>query len=485
MSSIASEEREKKAHMMGEGEIKKVLLTLAVPAIVAMLINAVYNLADTAFVGMLRDTAAIGAVSVSFPLFMIIGAIGQAFGVGSASYISRCLGEKNNEEASRTASTAFFTAIGTGVLCTIICLTFLKQILSITGASETILPYAMDYSVILVLGSTITIVNMTLNNIIRAEGNSKFSMYALMIGAVLNIVLDPIFILTFDMKVKGAAIATIIGQGVSTIYLLSYFKRKKGVLSIDKKFFTPSKKIYSEIFKMGIPTFLMQFLASFGMALLNSAAVVYGDAAVASLGITIKINTLVTYVLFGYIQGFQPFVGYNYGAKKYDRVKKATKISLIWVTAYGVAAVMLLNIFSGALVRIFSNDVEVIKLGVNNIRGFSLVLPFLGFQILFNGLFLGLGRSAEAMVISVTRQGLFLIPAILVLPKLFSNNINLVNMFKFIFPNTMDPGLYGLMLTQPIADLLAIIVATILAINFLKTFNKKNENQQNLDTEVS
>lgn len=479
MTTKVIDEKESRAKMLGEGKIEKVLLTLAIPAIIGQIINAIYNIADTYFVGMLNDTAAISSISVAFPIFMIITAIGQAFGVGSASYISRLLGQGKKTEADRTASTTFFTAIFTGIISTIICLIFMERILKFSGASPTIMPYAVSYTRILLIGSVFTIVNMTLNNIIRAEGNAKYSMYAIIIGAVLNIILDPLFILTFKMGVAGAAIATVIGQMVSTIYLIRYFTAKKSYVVIKRSLFTFSKEIYIEIFKIGIPTFCMQFLISYSMSLLNSSAIKYGDAAVAALGITTRLNSFIIYVLFGFMQGFQPLVGYNYGAKKYDRVRNAIKTSTIWATAYCLILTIILAANAEFFVRLFSSDPEVIKIGVDNIIAIGLLRPILGFQLIYTTLFQALGKSKEAGFLSIARQGIFLIPAILFLPGIFERHIDVLGVFTKILPNTLQPGMYGIVYTQFTADFFTFIVTCIFAVSVkksLKSSTRENEN---------
>jgi putative MATE family efflux protein len=425
MDEKRNDEISGKTHLLAEGDIKKTLLNLSLPAIIAMLISAIYNLTDTAFIGMLHDTAAMGAVSIAFPIFLVIAALGQGLGVGSASYISRRLGAKDNETANKTASTAVGTAIIIGTLVAVFGLIFIENILRFIGTSETMMPYAIDYSRPLIICAIFNIVNMTLNNIIRAEGSSRYSMFAITIGAVINIVLDPVFIFPLGMGVRGAAIATIIGQAFSTLYLALYFVRKKNLVKINFKNFTPSKEIYGQIFKIGIPSFSMEFLASLSISFLNSAAAVYGDAAVAATGIVIKLNTILLYVIIGYGQGFQPFVGYNYGAKNYQRVRDAIKISLVWTTAFSIIATVVFDVFAKPLVMAFSKDPEVIKAGVDFVIAVGLLRPLLGFQIIYLTLFQALGKSKQAAVLAIGRQGVFLIGAILILPGFFAKHIEL------------------------------------------------------------
>lgn len=445
--------QDKKAKMMGEEKINTVLIKLALPAIVGMLITAIYNLVDTMFVGKL-GTSAIGAASVAFPLFMLISAVGLAFGIGAASYISRLLGEGNKERADRTTSTAFFTSLVSGIILTVIVFLFLNPILRIFGSTDTIMPYAIKYSKILVLGSTFTVLNMTMNNILRAEGSAKFSMIALSAGALLNIVLDPIFIFVFDMGIAGASLATVLSQIVSTIMLLSYFLKGKSYVKIAPKFFTPSKEIYFEMFKIGIPTFLRQFFLSLSMGLINTAAMPYGDAAVASIGITNRVFSLGSMVIFGYSQGFQPVAGFNYGAGKFDRLKESIQISLKWTSIFTTITSILFFIFSEAIIGVFSKDPNVISIGSKSLKAVMILFPLFGFQMIYATLFQALGRGKEASVLSLSRQGIFLIPAILFFPKFF--------------------GLTGVIFSQPFADLCTILLTALFALSVNKEIAKKS-----------
>ena len=300
-----------KTMLMAQGPIKKTLISLAIPTIIATIINAVYNFVDTFFVGMLNDTAAMGAVSVAFPLFMIISAVGQMLGVGAASYVSRCLGAKQNDKADKTASTALFLALIFSVFVTTIVLVFIEPILKLMGATKLILIPGKSYSTWIISGSIFTIINMTLNNIIRAEGNTKYSMNALVLGAVLNIIFDPIFMFVFGLGLRGAAIATVLGQAVSTVYLLHYYISKSSYVKISKKDISREKDIYQEIFKIGIPVFFMQFLSSMAFSIQNVAVSAYGEEALAAIGITLKISMVPIFIMMGYNQGFQPFAAYN------------------------------------------------------------------------------------------------------------------------------------------------------------------------------
>lgn len=450
---------ESRARMMGEEQIRKILIKLAAPGIVASLINAIYNIIDTMFVGMLNNTSAIGAVSIVFPLFILISAFGLAFGIGAGSYISRLLGENNKELANKTASTTFFTSLVCGIIFTISGLYYLDPLLRLFGATDTIMPYARDYSVILVSGSIVFIMNMVLNNMIRAEGNAKYSMFALCLGAILNIILDPIFMFGFNMGIKGAAVATVLAKFIAFVYLIWYFMSGKSYIRISPKYFTISKKIYVELMKIGVATFGRRSLSSLSMGLLNIAAKPYGDAAVAAMGISLHAISIGIFAIYGYNQGFQPIAAYNYGAKKYERLQEAIKLSLKWTTVFTTIVAILSMIFAREIILVFSKDIEVIEIGVKTLRAICLLFPLFGFQQVYATLFLALGKGREALILSLARNGLFLIPAILFLPRIFQLN--------------------GVILCQTVADFFTIIVTAYLAILMKKDLNMREINVEN------
>jgi len=433
----------KRAQMLGNEAIPKVLLKLSIPAILGMMVSSIYNIVDTLFVSKL-GTEALGGVTIVMPFFMLISAIGMMFGAGAASYISRLLGQKNIQKANQTAVVALLTSVTCAVLFSLIGIANLDRLLKLFGASNTMLPFAREYARVIIAGSVFTMSNMTLNNMLRAEGSAKISMLGIMIGAVLNIALDPIFIFTLGMGVKGAAIATVISQALSTIVLLGYYLLKKSFLELNIKNFIISKDIYAEILKIGVPTLLRQGLASISMGMINAVAVQYGDSAVAAIGITGRIFMMVFYVIFGFSQGFQPLAGYNYGAKEYERVRETIRVSLSWTTIYSILVTFLMALGAPALVHIFTTDAEVLAIGTRTLRYFCYIFPTAGFLVIYNSVFMAFGHAKEAAVLSMARQGLFLIPAILILPKLW--------------------GLEGVLLSQPVANGLSVVLTAIMAI---------------------
>lgn len=450
-------EKDKRIYLMEKESVKKALIALSVPAIIGMLINAIYNAVDTMFVGKV-GTEAIGAVTLVFPIFMLISTIGLTFGVGSASYISRLLGQKKKDKASQVASTAFFTTIIVGTIFTIIAMLNLESFVKMTGATETIYPYAYDYMKIIVAGSIFVMLNMTMNNILRAEGSAMHSMKSMVTGAVLNMILDPIFILVFKMGISGAAYATILSQIVTTIMLSTYIFTGKSVLSIGISKVSFAKDIYGEIIKIGIPTFIRQLATSFAMILLNKAAVSYGDGAVAAVGIANRVIVLGMYILFGFNQGFQPFAGFNYGAKTYGRLKESITVALKWTTIFSTMAAIVFIGFAEPIVSVFTKDPEVISIATTALRALSIFLPLLGFQVVYSGLFQALGKALPAGILALSRQGIFFIPALLILPNMF--------------------GLNGVLYSQAVADFFTVIVTAFFAFKVNREINKLLEDTE-------
>jgi putative MATE family efflux protein len=413
---------------------------------------------DAIFVGGL-GTRAMGAAAVSFPISMIIIGLGLALGSGGASLVSRLLGEGNIEKANKTASTALYGSIILGIIVIVPSLILLEPLLIFFGSTETILPFAKSYGYVFISGSIFNVINIALNHLARAEGAAKISMKALIIGAVLNIVLDPIFIYTFHLGIKGAAIATVISQIVTTVLLLKFFRSGDNIIKISIKYFTVSRKLIFEIVKIGVPNFMSQLLSGVSMGLINSAAIPYGDPAVAAIGIVNRVIAIGSFVIIGFSKGFQPIAGFNYGRKQYNRLNDSIDISLRWTTYFGFILGILQIIFAKQIVSIFTNELIVINIGARYLRAYSIVFPLFGFYTIYMGLFIALGKAKEGLLLSLGRQGIFLVPAILILPSLM--------------------GLDGVIFSQPIADLMVVILTFILSIK-LKNNLKEEENVTNI-----
>jgi putative MATE family efflux protein len=352
-----------------------------------MLVGALYNVIDTMFIGLLDDTPSIGAATIVFPLFMLISAIGLAFGMGAASPISRYLGSGEQKRASETASTAFFATLATGVGFTAICLIFIDTILLGFGATPEILDRSHLYGSIIIGGCIFRIINMCLNNLLRAEGASRYSGIAMIIGTGGNIILDPIYMFVFGWGLAGAALATITAQLISTIFLLTYYLRGRSVLMLSVKHIRLRWEIFREILKIGIPTFIRQILASTAMGMMNIAAKPFGNAAIAAVGIDMRMILLVMFVFFGLGQGFQPFAGYNYGAQNMQRVRSSFALATRWSIGFGTIMMFGFLLAADSIVLAFSRDPQVVRIAADGLRAASLSLWFVGFQNLGSVLF--------------------------------------------------------------------------------------------------
>lgn len=406
-------EQNKKMELLGSAPIPKALLALGLPTMIGMLINALYNLADTYFVGGL-GTDQMGAVTVAFPLGQVVVGLGLLFGNGAAV-----------------------------ILCSVL---FLKPILRQIGAIERVMPYAVAYTSIYITFSIFNIFNVTMNNIVSSEGAAKTAMCALMTGAVLNVVLDPIFIYRLDLGVAGAAIATAISQVVSTLVYLWYIFSKKSVFSFHIKKCSFSKEIMSEILKIGIPTLIFQLLTSLSISMINNAAKQYGGSALAAMGPLTKIMSMGSLIVFGFLKGFQPIASFSYGAKKYDRLKEAIKTSILWSTAFCVIFGLTASVFSAQIMAFFTkDDMEMIRIGQAALRANGLSFMLFGFYTVYSFLFLVMGKAKEGCILGACRQGICFVPVILILPAIL--------------------GLKGILYAQPAADVISAIVTVFMAVH--------------------
>ena len=441
-------EHNNKMELLGSAPIPKALMALGVPIMIGMLINALYNLVDAYFVGGLGESP-MGAISIVFPLGQVVVGLGLMFGNGAASYLSRLLGRGDRETANKVASTALYSSVMIGAVIIIIATIFIQPILALLGATETIMPYALTYARIYVISCIFNVFNVTMNNVVASEGAAKTTMCALLLGAVLNIGLDPIFIYGLDMGVAGAAIATAISQFVSTLVYLTYAIRKKSAFSFSFKDFKPTKQIYAEVLKIGVPTLTFQLLTSLSIALINRAANGYGDAAIAGMGAVTRVTSMGTLVVFGFLKGFQPIAGFSYGAKKFDRLREAIKTSILWSTIFCVVVGLLMFLFSTQIISQFANgNAEMIAVGEKSLmaNGFSFFL--FGFYTVYSSLFLALGKGTAGFILGACRQGICFVPVILILPLIW--------------------GMNGILYAQPIADVISAIITAFMALHLRK-----------------
>ena len=434
----------KKMALLGSAPIPKALLALGIPTMIGMLINALYNLVDTYFVGGL-GTDQMGAVTVAFPLGQIVVGLGLLFGNGAAAYLSRLLGRGDKDTANKVASTAIYSGVSIGAVVILFSIIFLEPILKQAGAIESVIPYAVTYSRIYIVFSIFNVFNVTMNNIVSSEGAAKTAMCALMAGAVLNVILDPVFIYALNLGVAGAAIATAISQIISTLVYLCYILRKKSVFNFSIKECCFAKEIMSEILKIGIPTLIFQLLTSLSIGMINSAAKEYGGSALAAMGPVTKIMSMGTLIVFGFLKGFQPIAGFSYGAKKFDRLREAIRIAVLWSTIFCVIFGFIAAVFSTQIVSLFTKeDAEMVRIGSIALRGNGLSFVLFGFYTVYSFLFLVMGKAAEGCVLGACRQGICFVPVILILPLVL--------------------GLSGVLYAQPIADVISAIVTALMAV---------------------
>ena len=437
-------EGNKKMALLGSAPIPKALLALGIPTMIGMLINALYNLVDTYFVGGL-GTDQMGAVTVAFPLGQIVVGLGLLFGNGAAAYLSRLLGRGDKDTANRVASTAIYSGVSIGAIVILFSVIFLEPILKQAGAIESVMPYAITYTRIYIVFSIFNVFNVTMNNIVSSEGAARTAMCALMAGAVLNVILDPVFIYALNLGVAGAAIATAISQIISTLVYLCYILRKKSVFNFSIKECCFAREIMSEILKIGIPTLIFQLLTSLSIGMINSAAKEYGGSALAAMGPVTKIMSMGTLIVFGFLKGFQPIAGFSYGAKKFDRLREAIRTAVLWSTIFCVIFGFVAAVFSTQIVSLFTKeDAEMVRIGSIALRGNGLSFVLFGFYTVYSFLFLVMGKAAEGCVLGACRQGICFVPVILILPLVL--------------------GLSGVLYAQPIADVISAIVTALMAV---------------------
>lgn len=445
---------------LGTSSIGELLFKFSLPAIAGMIVNALYNIVDRMYIGHMGGgigTVALSGLAITFPISTIIMAFGMLVGIGSSAMISIRLGEKKHEQAQKILGNALMIDIIISIIVSIIGLLFLDNLLRLFGASPEGLPYARSYIRIILMGAVMQNIGFGINNAIRSEGNPRMAMLTMVFGAIINIILDPIFIFTFKLGIQGAAIATIISQGFNTLWVLNYFISKKSgsVLKIKKENLKLDLDIIKDIFSIGMSPFAMQVASSIVILLYNKALLKYGgDIAVAAMGIINSISMLIFMPIFGINQGVQPIIGYNYGAKSYDRVKKALKLAMLAATTISLVGYFFVQIFPKMLIKMFvSDDINLINLGVHGMRIDLLLLPIIGFQIVGSNYFQAIGKAKTAMILSILRQVVVLIPLIIFLPRFFK--------------------LEGLWFSQPCADLISAILTAILLFKSIKELKDK------------
>lgn len=440
-------EQEKKYQQMTQPPVEKLICKLAVPCIISMLTTSFYNMADTFFVGQLNSNAATGAVGVAFSMMAIIQAMGFFFGQGSGTYISRALGEKRYTQANQMAATGFFSALASGLLLCVVGQILIDPICMLLGSTETILPYTRAYLQAILCGAPFMVTSFVLNNQLRFQGGAMYAMVGITVGAVVNIILDPILIFGFNLGVAGAGWATAISQGVSFCLLLAGCSKGSNI-RIRLKNFRLKWEYYYMIFRGGLPSLARQCLQSLATITLNHAAGPFGDAAIAAMGVVQRIAMFGASAMLGFGQGFQPVCGFNYGAGLYERVKKGfwfcVRVSTVVLVVIAAAGF----VFAPQLIGLFRDDPDVIAFGSMALRLQCLTFPTHGWIVMSTMMQQSTNQTASATFLSVARQGLFFIPFMLILSALL--------------------GELGVQMTQACADAMTLLCAVPIQLRVMK-----------------
>ncbi len=439
--------------------IPEAVMKNVIPSIIAMLMVLIYNLADTLFIGLTHDDLQVAAASFAMPVFLLFMAFGTLFGMGGTSVISRALGEGRPEYAKKVSSFCMWSCIAIGLVFSVSLLVFMNGILNVIGTSADTVDYTWSYLSIVALCAPFALISNCFSNVIRAEGQSTKAMTGVLIGNLLNVILDPIMILWLDWGIKGAAIATVIGNVVAAMYYLIYFLRGKSSLSIRLKDFSVKDKIFTGVLSIGLAASLGPIMMSVSQIIANSLLSAYGDMAVAAYGVSLKVTMIVALISIGLGQGIQPLLGFCVGAKYKQRFKDAIKYSIGFALILGIALVAICYLFSGAIVSVFLTDATAYENGVTFTRILlSTCWVFGVFFVLVNAL-QAMGAATASLVIAISRQGIIFIPCIFVLNAVL--------------------GMNGVIWTQPIVDAISVVLAFVF---YLFTFRKCFSNEASTDT---
>lgn len=405
------------------GNLRKLLFKFSLPATIGLVVSALYNVVDTLYVGHGVGPLAIAGLAIVLPIQILMFAVGMMIGTGSGSIISRSLGRNDKQKAILTAGNGIILNFVISIIFMIPCYFLMDKILMFFGASRDVIVYSKDYISVILFGFMFQSFDIAGNNIIRAEGRPRASMYVLILGASLNIILDPVFIFVFKMGVKGAAIATVISQIFSTAYILLYFMFGKSIFKLDLKMFKPDIPIIKEILKIGFPSFLMGIVDSVIFILFNRAILKYGnDLYIAVMGIAIRIMDVTIMPIIGIAQGFSTITGFNYGAKKFDRVKFILRESFLWTTIISAISFILIFGFPKLMLSIFSSNRDLVAIGILPLRITTALFITLGIQFIGGSFFQAIGKVVPALILNISRQVIFLLPGIIILPIFFKLN---------------------------------------------------------------
>ena len=441
-------------YLFEEAPVSRAVMTMAVPTIISMLVVVIYNMADTFFIGQTGDPMQVAAVSLATPVFMVLMALGNLFGIGGSSAISRALGEKKPERARNISSFCCYASLGLGVFMALLFLVGMDVILAMIGASANTIEFAREYLTYIAFGGPFIIFGTAFGNILRGEGAARESMIGNMIGTVTNIVLDPVMILGLGWGVAGAAIATVIGNLAASLFYVGYFLRKKSSLSIRLKDFRMGDRIAASVASIGIPASLNNILMSCANIVLNLMLGGYGDTPVAAMGVAMKSNMIVVLLQIGLCAGIQPLIGYNYGARNRKRLLQVFRFTGIFAVVMGSILTAVMVMAKRFVVQAFINDPEVIAYGMQMVIALQLSGPFIGILFLCINTIQGMGKAIPSLILTVCRQGLIFIPLIIILNKVV--------------------GLNGVIYAQSVADYCSIVIAVGICLGIFKKLEHRS-----------
>ena len=441
---------------LGTKPVGKLLMQYAIPAIIAMTASSLYNMVDSIFIGQGVGALAISGLAITFPLMNLSAAFGAAVGVGASTFISVKLGQKDYRTATHILGNTMTLNVITGLTVGLTCLLFLNSILRFFGASDQTISYARDYMVIILLGNVITHMYFGLNAVLRAAGKPRHAMYATIFTVVLNTILDPLFIWTFNLGIRGAAYATVLAQSVALVWQLSVFSNKKELLHFTKGTFRPAANIIRNIIAIGLSPFSMNVCACIVVIFINNSMVKYGgDLAVGAYGIANKVAFIFVMINMGVNQGMQPIAGYNYGSQQLDRMMKVLKYAIIVATIIMTTGFLIAMFIPSQCARLFTTDQTLIELSAKGIRYTMVMFPVVGYQMVISNFFQSIGKAKISILLSLSRQLLILLPLIVVLPPIF--------------------GINGVWAAMPASDFLAAVMAAWIMIVHVRKFKKQHK----------
>ena len=440
--------------VLGTEPIGKLLAQYVIPAIIAMTASSLYNMVDSIFIGHGVGALAISGLALTFPLMNLAAAFGSLVGVGASTLVAVKLGQKDYQGANDVLGNVLVLNVVLGILFTAVFLVFLDPVLYFFGASEHTIPYARDYMRIILYGNVITHLYLGLNSVLRSCGFPRMAMYATLLSVVINCALNPLFIFGFGWGIEGSAWATVISQVISLVWQLIHFSNPKQLLHFQKDIYKLRPDIVKGVLAIGLSPFLMNLCACLIVILINRGLKEHGgDMAIGAYGIVNRISFLFVMIIMGFNQGMQPIAGYNYGARLFPRVKEVTGLTMRWATGVATTGFLLCELVPAWIIRMFTTDAELIDISMYGLRVVFAVFPVVGFQMVASNFFLSIGMSKQAIFLSLTRQLIFLIPCLIVLP--------------------MWLGALGVWISMPISDLVAAIVTAVLLVRQFKKFSNE------------